>query len=67
CLQENIYDMVNSELQELGYQEEPVAIQWFDTPQEKPQQDFDFEARFFALLNRLTELLNDFDHEELNQ
>lgn len=64
CLQDNLFDMVNCELQEMGYQEEPVAIRFFDTPQEVKGHDFDFEARFFALVNRLTELLNDLDYEE---
>jgi hypothetical protein len=67
CLQDNLFDMVNSELQEMGYQEEPVAIRFYDTPQEISGHEFDFEARFFALVNRLTELLNDFDDEEPNQ
>jgi hypothetical protein len=65
-LNESIYDMVNSELQEMGYQEEPMAFQWFNTPQTEVRYDFDFEARLFALFNRLTELLNDYDYEEFN-
>jgi hypothetical protein len=66
-LNETIFDMVNNEFQEMGYQEEPMAFQWFDTLPEQLNYDFDFEARLFALFNRLTELLNDYDDEELNQ
>lgn len=66
-LNETLYDMVNNEFQEMGYQEEPMAFQYFDTPQENTSYDFDFEARLFALFNRLTELLNDYDYEELNK
>jgi hypothetical protein len=67
CLQENLFEMVNNEFQEMGYQEEPVSIRFFDRPQESTGHEFDFEARFFALTNRLTELLNDFDDEEPNE
>lgn len=66
-LNETLFDMVNNELQEMGYQEEPMAFQWFDTLPENLQYDFDFEARWFALVNRLTELLNDYDDEEPHQ
>jgi len=65
-LQETLYDMVNNEFQEMGYQEEPMAFQWFDNPQESTRYDFDFEARLFALFNQLTKLLNDYDDEEFN-
>jgi hypothetical protein len=65
-LQQMLFEMVNNEFQEMGYQEEPVAIQWFDTPQEKPYHDFDFETRLFFLLDELTGILNDFDDEEPN-
>lgn len=65
-LQHMLFEMVNNEFQEMGYQEEPVAIQWFDTPQDKPQHDFDFETRLFFLLDELTGVLNYFDDEEPN-
>lgn len=63
-LNEMLFEIVNNELQEMGCQEEPMAFQWFDTLPEKAHYDFDFEARWFALVNRLTELLNDYDYEE---
>ena len=63
-LNEMLFDMVNSELQEMGYQEEPMAIQWYDTTVEKVHYDFDFETRLFWLLNELTALLNYMDYEE---
>ena len=66
-LQEMLYEMVNNEFQEMGYQEEPIAIQWFDTPQEKPCHEFDFETKLFFLLDELTGILNDFDDEEPNR
>ncbi|WPU94696.1 hypothetical protein SNE25_04075 [Mucilaginibacter sabulilitoris] len=66
-LNEMLFDMVNNELQEMGYQEEPMAIQWYDTTIEKVSYDFDFETRLFWLLNELTALLNDLDYEEPNK
>jgi hypothetical protein len=66
-LQQMLFEMVNNEFQEMGYQEEPIAIQWLDTPQEKPHHDFDFETRLFFLLDELTGILNDFDDEEPNE
>lgn len=65
-IEDMLFRMVNDEFQEMGYQEEPVAIQWFDTPQEKPCHDFDFETRLFFLLDELTGILNNFDDEEPN-
>jgi hypothetical protein len=67
CLSETLYQMVNDEFQEMGYQEEPMNLQWFDRPQEKSRQVFDYEPRLFSLINRLAELLNDYDNEEPNE
>jgi len=64
CLSETLYQMVNDEFQEMGYQEEPVSNQWFDTPQEKPCHVFDYEPRLLSLIDRLAEILNDYDDEE---
>ncbi|OKS88726.1 hypothetical protein [Mucilaginibacter polytrichastri] len=66
-LENMLYEMVNNEFQEAGYQEEPIAVQWFDTPQDKPRHDFDFETRLFSLLNELTGILNELDNEEPNR
>jgi len=67
CLSETLYQMVNDEFQEMGNQEEPISLQWFDHPQEKANHVFDYEPRLFALINRLSELLNDYDYEEPNE
>jgi hypothetical protein len=61
CFYDTLMDMINSELQEMGFQEEPVSIQYFDQPQEKEIHGFDFEQRFFQLADRLSELLNELD------
>ncbi|HEY4324009.1 MAG TPA: hypothetical protein VGN20_08475 [Mucilaginibacter sp.] len=66
-LEQMLFEMVNNEFQEMGFQEEPMSIHYYDTPQEKPGHDFDFETRLFALLNAITGLLNDLDDEEPNE
>ncbi|WDF79040.1 hypothetical protein PQ469_03345 [Mucilaginibacter sp. KACC 22773] len=62
-----LFRMINDEFQEMGYQEEPVTMQWFDRPQEKPCHVFDFEPRILSLIDRLSEILNDYDYEEPNE
>lgn len=62
---DTLMDMINSELQEMGFQEGPVSIQYFDQPQENETHDFDFEHRFFQLADRLSELLN--QHDKVNE
>jgi len=64
CLNETLYDMINDEFQQMAYQEEPMSLQWFDQPQEKAEHVFDYEPRLFSVINRLAELLNDYDYEE---
>lgn len=60
--EDSIYDSlmeyVNTSFQEYGVQEEPVAIQWFDQPQTRPDHNLDFEKQFFHLLNQLCDVLN---------
>lgn len=58
---DSLMDMINSHLQEMGFQDEPTSLQYFDRPQEKEMHDFHFEQRFFDLIDGLTELLNKYD------
>lgn len=67
CLTETLYDMVNNELQEYSFQEEPVSIQWFDEPQAIENHDFTYEQRFFELINALTDILNKQDDGKHNE
>lgn len=64
CLSETVYQMVNDEFQEMGDQEEPMNLQWFDKPQENACHVFDYEPRLLSLIDRLAEILNDYDYEE---
>jgi len=63
CLQDSIFEMINCDFQEKGVTDEPIAIELFDTLTEKKSDNFGFETRLFALLNRLCELLNKYDHD----
>lgn len=64
CLYDTLMETVNSALQEYSYIDEPMDIQFFDFPQEKPTHDLLFEETFFDLLNDLTDTLIDFEHEK---
>jgi hypothetical protein len=44
-----------------------VNNQWFNTQQEKPCPVFDYEPRLLSLIDRLAEILNDYDYEEPNE
>ncbi len=61
CFYDTLMEWVNSELMEMCYQDEPASLQWFDTPQEKEQHNLDFEERFFALIEKITEQLYKYD------
>ena len=54
-------DCINAELNECGMMEEPMHIQYFDTPQERETGDFGFEQRLFELLNELIDNINTLD------
>jgi len=55
----HLWEYVNAEVQEYGAIDEPMAIQYFDKPQEQSFHDLDFETRMFEVLNELATILND--------
>ena len=59
CIIDSAMDYINAELNEMCEMEEPVSFQYFDAPQAKETHDFAFEEQFFALLNEITDILND--------
>jgi hypothetical protein len=61
-LNEQFFDCVDNDLQERGEQVEPLALQWFDSPQEMQTFNFDYEARLFPLLIELNNFLYHYDH-----
>lgn len=63
-INEQLFEVINNELQENSYTEEPAFIQFFNEPQERIEDNFDFEARIFDLLNNLCDILIPYDNGE---
>ncbi len=66
CFKHELLEMVNCSFQERPVMDEPTAVYYFDTLPDPDRKDFDFETRLFDLIERLRDLLNDYDHEEYN-
>jgi hypothetical protein len=64
CFADELDDMINCSFQEISVMDEPATIQLFDIMPVQETKDFDFENRLFDLMERLRDLLNDYDHEE---
>lgn len=64
CFRHELLEMINCSFQERPVMDEPTAVHFFDTLPEADRKDFDFETRLFDLIERLRDLLNDYDHEE---
>ena len=56
-------ECINAELNECSLMDEPVTLQYFDTPQKAVSHDQDFETRLFALLHELTDNVIDLNDE----
>jgi len=59
---ETVMDMINCSFQEMSITDEPVEVTLFDHEQPAHAPSFGFESRFFPLLNKLAEFLDDYDH-----
>jgi len=59
---ETIHEMINCGFQEMGITDEPVDVKIFDKDLPDETESFGFESRFFPLLNRLAEFLEDYDN-----
>jgi hypothetical protein len=64
CFQHELLEMINCSFQERPVMDEPATVHYFDTMPDPDKKDFDFETRLFDLIERLRDLLNDYDHEE---
>jgi hypothetical protein len=64
CFKYELLEMINCSFQERPVMDEPTAVCYFDTLPDPGRKDFDFENRLFGLIERLRDLLNDYDHEE---
>lgn len=67
CFADELDDMINCSFQEIAVMDEPTAVQLFDKMPTHLTTDFDFETRLFGLIERLRDLLDDYDHEEYNR
>lgn len=67
CFADELDDMINCSFQEIAVMDEPTAVQLFDKMPTHLTTDFDFEKRLFNLIERLRDLLDDYDHEEYNR
>lgn len=56
-LGEQLFEMVSNELNECCAADEPVSLQYFDTPQSEVTHDLDFETRLYDLLHDLSDVL----------
>jgi hypothetical protein len=63
-LNDTLFDMINCSFQEIGVTDEPTAVELFDTLTGKKSENFGFETRLFPLINRLCELLSNYDDDE---
>ena len=64
CFQDCLFDMIDNHFQEIAYMDEPAHVQLFDYTPENTIPDFDFETRLFELMDKLSRLLNKYDHEQ---
>lgn len=59
-LYEDLMENVNMSLQEMGCADDPVSLQFFDTPQTKVTHDLYFETTLLDIICELADALNDF-------
>lgn len=64
CFIDTLDDIINTNFQEMGIIDEPIAVQLFDVSDDRLPEDFDFEKRLFSLIDRLSHLLQQYDYEE---
>lgn len=55
---ESLCEYVNCDLQEYGAIDEPIAIQYFNSPQQTILLDLSFEDKFFTLMDDLAYIIN---------
>jgi hypothetical protein len=59
CIIDQVMEYINNELNECSLMEEPTSVQLFDSPQNTEIHDHSFSERCFALLNEITDILDD--------
>jgi len=63
CFYDMLFEMVNNEFQECGITDEPMSVQYFDTPQTQITNELNFERRLFDLIDKLCAILNPYDND----
>jgi hypothetical protein len=64
CFQDCLFDMIDNHFQEIAFMDEPAHVTLFDEAPVITAPDFDFETRLFELINELSRLLSNYDHEQ---
>ena len=64
CFQDSLFEMIDNHFQEIAYIDEPAHVRLFDNPPENTSPGFEFETRLFEGLDKLSQLLNKYDHEQ---
>ncbi|QQL50001.1 hypothetical protein [Mucilaginibacter ginkgonis] len=64
CFADDLDEMINSTLQEIAVVEEPNAIRSFEKIPDSGEGVFSYEKKLFELMERLRDLLNEYDHED---
>lgn len=59
-LYEDVMENINVSLQEMQVAEEPIALQYFETPQSEVKHDLNFQTTLLEIICELAEVLNDF-------
>jgi hypothetical protein len=64
CFQDCLFEMIDNHFQEIAFMDEPAHVTLFDHLPENSIPDFDFETRLFDLIDKLSQILNKYDHEQ---
>lgn len=64
CFQDCLFEMIDNHFQEIAFMDEPAHVTLFDHLPENAIPDFDFETRLFDLIDKLSQILNKYDHEQ---
>lgn len=64
CFADELDEMLTCYFQEIPVMDEPLCLRFFDTLPVDTAPEFDFEHRLFDLIDRLRDLLNQYDTKE---
>jgi len=64
CFQDCLFEMIDNHFQEIAFMDEPAHVALFDRLPQNLTADFEFETRLFDLIDKLSQILNKYDHEQ---